>query len=333
MFSKERKMAWFILTLACIILWAVTDVLYRASSDKNDNLSHYKTFVWIGIVMALAGGIMCTWTDTLLTSLDAIKYDLVYLIPLCFVYALALLLGLYGKKHLYASIISPIENSGGAITAIIIYYYYLLTGYMDPSYTIGVLDVIATISIIVGVALVGKEEQVLFKKELALPEDKREHRYGALALFFPIIYTLADVFSTAEIGGVSGNSGMVTSGDIDAIPAIDFFIFECAGFAFVALCVWLYMLIVKKHAYNPFDEGELIRCGAATGETFGTMTFILAAGINPVFTAPVTSLHCLLTVLLAHIFLKERLTKRQYISLAFLAVGIILLGISGIISA
>ena len=326
-------MAWFILTLSCIILWGVTDVLYRASSDKNDPLSHYKTFVWIGIVMALAGVIMSTWTDTLLESIKAIKYDLVYLIPLCFVYALALLVGLYGKKHLYASIASPIENVGGAFAVIIIFSYYLLTGYIDPSYTMGVVDVIATVSIIIGIILVAREEQSLFKKELHLSEDKKEHRYGALVLIFPIIYTLADVFSTAEIGGVSGNEGMVTSGAEDAIPAIDFYIFECAGFAFVALCVWFYMMIVKKYKYNPFDEGEMLRCGAATGETFGTMTFILAAGINPVLTAPITYLHCLLTVVLAHIFLKERLTKKQYLSLAFLAVGVIMLGISGVLSA
>ena len=328
-------MAWFILTLSCIILWGVTDILYRASSDREDPLSHYKTFVWIGIVMALAGVIMSTWTDTLFDSLKEIKNDLVYLIPLCFVYAIALFFGLFGKKHLYASLVSPIENIGGALAAIIIYYYYLLTGYIHPSYKIGVLDVIATVAIIIGIILVGKEEQALFKKELHLSDDKKEHRYGALVLFFPIIYTLADVFSTAEIGGVSGNDGMVSSGAgvEDTIPAIDFFIFECAGFAFIALCIWFYMWIVKKYKYNPFDEGELLRCGAATGETFGTMTFILAAGIKPVITAPITSLHCILTIVLARVFLKERLTKTQYVSLAFLVVGIILLGVSGILSA
>ena len=329
--SKERKMTWFILTLSCIILWGVTDILYRASSDQNDPLSHYKTFVWIGIVMALAGLIMSTWTDTLLDSINAIKYDLLYLIPLGFVYAFALLLGLYGKKYLYASLTSPIENVGGAFAVIIICCFYLFTG--NPSYTIGVLDIIATVSVIIGIILIAREEHSLFKKESHLSADKKEHRYGALVLIFPIIYTLADVLSTFEISGVSGNDGMVTSGAEESIPAIDFYIFECVGFAFIAICIWFYMMIVKKYKYNPFDEGELIRCGAATGETFGTMTFILAAGINPVLTAPLTYLHCLLTVILAHVFLKERLTKKQYVSLAFLAVGIILLGISGFFNA
>ena len=62
----------------------------------------------------------------------------------------------------------------------------------------GVVDIVATVSIIVGIILIGKEEQTLFKKEIHLEEDKKKHKLGALALFFPIIYTLIDVFSLAE---------------------------------------------------------------------------------------------------------------------------------------
>ena len=65
-------MSWFLLTLSCVILWSVTDILYKASLPQNDTLAQYKTFIWIGIIMALAGGIMSTWSDTLLDSLKMI---------------------------------------------------------------------------------------------------------------------------------------------------------------------------------------------------------------------------------------------------------------------
>lgn len=323
-------MNWFLLTLACVILWSVTDILYKASSPQNDPLSHYKTFVWIGIVMALAGGIMSTWSDTLLDSIKVVKDNLLYLVPLGLIYAAALFFGLLGKKHLAASVVSSLENIGGALVAIIIYYYYLLTGYVLPSYDFGVIDFIATVFIIIGVILLGREEQSLLKQEVNLEEDKKKHRFGALALFFPILYTLIDVFSVAEIGGVSGNSGITDAEDEIFIPSMDFFIFECVGIAIVSLCVWLYLWIVKKQLYNPFQPEEFIRCSAATGETFGTMTFIFAAAINPVLTAPITSFHCILTIVLARIFLKERLTKKQYISLGFVVLGIVLLGFADI---
>ena len=325
-------MNWFLLIIACIILWSVTDVLYKASSPQNDPLSHYKTFVWIGIVMALAGGIMSTWSDTLLQSFKIIMEDVIYLIPLGVVYAAALFFGLLGKKHLPASIVSVLENTGGALVAIIIYYYYLLTGYILPSYEFGAIDIVATVSIIVGIILIGKEEQALFKKEIFLEEDKKTHRLGALALFFPIIYTLIDVFSVAEIGGISGNDGIVGSGGGYLIPGIDFFVFECIGIALISLFVWLYLLVVKKYLYNPFKQEEFIRCNAATGETFGTMTFIFAASIDPILTAPIASFHCILTIVLARLFLKERLTKKQYISLGLVVAGVILLAFADIFS-
>jgi drug/metabolite transporter (DMT)-like permease len=207
----------------------------------------------------------------------------------------------------------------------------LLTGYIDPAYPIGVLDAIATISVIVGVVLIGKEEQALFKAEMHLEDGKKKHRYGALVLFFPLIFALIDVFSVAEIGGINGNSdGIVSEGAVATIPAIDFFIFECLGFAVISIFVWLYLFIVKKDAYNPFERKEMIRCGAATGETFGTMTFILAEAINPVLTAPIALMYCIVTIVLARIFLKERLSKKQYLFLGLVIFGIVLLGISDI---
>jgi drug/metabolite transporter (DMT)-like permease len=323
-------MNWFLLTLACVVFWSITDILYKASSPQNDPLSHYKTFVWIGIVMALAGGIMSTWSDTLLDSIKVVKNDLLYLIPLGLIYAGALFFGLLGKKHLAASVVSSLENIGGALVAIIIYYYYLLTGYILPSYKFGIIDFIATASIIIGVILIGREEQALLKQEVHLEENKKKHRLGALALFFPIIYTLIDVFSVAEIGGISGNSGITDAADEIFIPAMDFFIFECVGIALVSIGVWFYLWIVKKHLYNPFQPEEFVRCSAATSETFGTMAFIFAAEINPVLTAPITSFHCLLTIVLARIFLKERLSKKQYISLGFVVLGIVLIGFADI---
>jgi drug/metabolite transporter (DMT)-like permease len=321
-------MNWFILTLSCILLWGVTDVLYKASLQKKDPLAYYKSFVWVGVVMAMAGFVMSNWSDTLLNSIKMVKNDVLYLVPLCLVYALSFFFGLLGNKHLDASVVSTLENTEGALATIIIYYYYLLTGYIHQSYSIRIIDVIATVLIIIGVILLGREEQALMRKELQLSDDKKKHRLGALALFFPIIYTLVDFFSVAEISGVNANNGIVTAGVENSIPAIDFFIFECAGFVLVAICIWLYMLIAKKYIYNPFQEEELLRCGAATAETLGTMTFIFAASINPVLTAPITSLYCLVTIVLARLFLNERLNKKQYTSLAFLILGIVLFGIS-----
>ena len=319
-------MTWLLLTLSCIILWGITDILYKKSSAYNDPLSQYKTFVWIGIVMAPAGVVMAICSDTLLDSIMMVK-DNLYLIPLCIFYAIALFFGLLGAKHLDASVVSPLENIDGAMAAIILYFFFLFTGRSHITDKIGLVQLVGTVAIVVGVILLGIQEQSLSKQEAHLSEDKKRHRLGALALIFPIIYNLVDAVSMVAVGITVSEETEV------AIPDIDFFIFESLGFVMVAICMWLYMLIVKKYKYDPFKKKELVRCGAATGETFGTMTYIFAVAGNPILTAPITSSYCLVTIVLARIFLKERLTKKQYLSLAFLVIGIALLGISEIVSA
>ena len=318
-------MPWLLLIFSCIILWGITDILYKKSLDYNDPLSQYKAFVWIGMVMGLAGAIMAICSDTLRDSIMMVK-DNLYLIPLCIFYALALFFGLLGAKHLDASVVSPLENIDGAITAIILYMFFFLTGRSHVTDSIGIMDIIGTVAITTGVIFLGIQEHKLSKQEMNLEEDKKKHRLGALALIFPIIYNLVDAVSMVAVGITVSEETEV------AIPDIDFFIFESLGFLVVAICMWLYMLIAKKYKYNPFKKKELVRCGAATSETLGTMTYIFAIAGNPILTAPITSSYCLVTVILARIFLKERLTKNQYLSVAFVIVGIVLLGISGIIS-
>ena len=319
-------MPWLILTLSCILLWGITDILLKKSLDYSDSLSQYKTFVWIGIVMAPAGVIMAICSDTLLDSIMMVK-DNLYLIPLCVFYAIALFFGLLGAKHLDASVVSPLENIDGAMAAIILYFFFLFTGRSHITDKIGLVQLVGTVAIVVGVVLLGIQEQSLSKQETHLSENKKRHRLGALALIFPIVYNLVDAVSMVAVG-------ITVSEETDvAIPDIDFFIFESLGFVVVAICVWFYTLIIKKYKYNPFKKEELVRCGAATGETFGTMAFTFAVGISPILTAPITSSYCFVTIVLARIFLKERLTKKQYLSLAFLVVGIALLGVSEIINA
>lgn len=125
----------------------------------------------------------------------------------------------------------------------------------------------------------------------------------------------------------------VNETNVNGISDIDFFIFESFGFAVISIIMWLYMLIVKKYAYNPFKKENLSKCSAAICETSGTMLFIFAVAINPILTAPTTSSYCIVAIVAARIFLKEKLTAKQYLCVALLVIGIALLGISEFIKA
>lgn len=315
---------WLALTVSCIIMWGVTDVLYKKSLPQGDSLSHFKSLVWSGIIMAIAGTIMAFYSDTFVSSLKALK-DNLYLIPVSILYPIALFFGLKGKQELDVSVVSPLENIDGAMAAIILYGYFIFTGNAEVTKNIGLMEVIGTILIVVGVIAVGLQEHKLSKTEEGLEKNKRKHRFGALVLIFPLIYNLVDALSMV-LTSITVNE-TVGSG----ISDIDFFIFESFMFVVIGILMWLYMLIVKKYAYNPFKKEDRYKCSAAIGETCGTMLFIFAIAINPVLTSPIVSSYCIVAIIVARILLKEKLNKKQYLSLLFLIGGIILLGLSELI--
>ena len=318
-------MTWFLLTLICILAWGATDILCKKSVNHDDPLAHYKTYVWTGLVMGLAGG-GGLFSSTLADSIRVLP-DNLYLIPLCIFYAIALFFGLLGAKHLDASVVSPLENIDGAMAAIMLYIFFLFTGRDNVTDSIGLMDIVGSVAIVVGVILLGIQEHRLAKQEEHLGNEKKKHRLGALALIFPLVYNLVDAVSMVAMG-------ITVSGETEvSIPDIDFFFFESLGFLVVTIFVWLYMLIAKKYVYHPFRKTELTRCGAAICETLGTLTFTFAVGISPILTAPITSSYCLVTIVLARILLKERLSRMQYLSLAFVVIGIAVLGVSEVFKA
>ena len=318
-------MIWLILTLSCIVFWGVTDILLKKSLDSSDPLSQYKTFIWIGIVSAPVCVVMAVCSDTLLDSVRIVANN-PYIIPINIFYVVAMYFGLLGAKHLDASVVSPLENIDGAMTAIILYFFFLLTGKSHVTESIGIVDIIGTVMITFGVILLGIQEQKLSKQENISGKEKKKHRLGALALLFPLVYNLADAVSMVA-------TGIMVSGETEySIPDIDYIFFESLAFFIFTVFVWLYLLIFKKYVYNPFKRKERYSCGAAICETLGTTAFTFAVAISPVLTSPITASYCLVTIILARLFLKERLTKKQYLSLVLLVSGIALLGVSEIIS-
>ena len=162
-------MTWLILTLVCIILWGVTDILLKKSLNYSDPLSQYKTFIWIGLVAVPVSVIMAICSDTLPDSIRVLAYNS-YLIPVNIFYVVAMFFGLLGAKHLDASVVSPLENIDGAIAAIILYIYFLFAGSKHIIAGMGTMDVVGMAAIVLGVVFLGVQEQKLSKQESSIAE-------------------------------------------------------------------------------------------------------------------------------------------------------------------
>ena len=66
---------------------------------------------------------------------------------------------------------------------------------------------------------------------------------------------------------------------------------------------------------------------ASIFETAGQFTYVFAISSHSVITAPIVACYSALSCLLGRIFLKERLTKWQYLGLFLIFFGIIILAI------
>lgn len=160
--------------------------------------------------------------------------------------------------------------------------------------------------------------------ERNVPEIQRKHPLGALAFIFPILYTLVDA------GSMVFDSIALAGGDEAFMGQFDLLICESSCFALAGVLSWLYMLTVKKTVYDPFRKDELVKCGAALTETTGNVFYAMATVASPLLTPAVTTGYCVLTILGARLFLKERLTGWQYLCLALVLIGILLSALSEI---
>ena len=68
--------------------------------------------------------------------------------------------------------------------------------------------------------------------------------------------------------------------------------------------------------------------GAAVFETAGQFAYVYAMSGNGVVAAPIVASYSIVAVLLSRIFLKEKLTKKQYAAVVIVMAGIALMGLA-----
>jgi len=84
--------------------------------------------------------------------------------------------------------------------------------------------------------------------------------------------------------------------------------------------------LIKKERFRFIEERE--KGFAAMFETAGQFFYVFAMSGNSIIAAPLVASYSIVSVILSRIFIKEKLTKKQYIVIFFVLLGIVLLGIA-----
>ena len=310
---------WFIFALVATVGWGCADLFYKKGSDSSDRYSHLKIAVWVGLVMGVCAFALMPIAENGLAVISLsnfIKYA-----PASLAYIISMVIGYAGMRYMEISIISPIQNASGAFSAVIMILYFIAVGRIaSVSQEFSVMDIIGTVLIVIGVIALAVVEQRLAHMERKLDLSKRKYKFGALALIFPLLYCLFDTIGTAADGIILDENTGLNLSEIDVIIlyGLTFFVAGC-------IC-WVLLLTKNKRAYNPFSDTTK---GIAAGfEEAGQIFYVYAMARNPVIVAPMVASYCIVSVILSHVFLKEKLKLSQYICVSAVIVGIVLLGIS-----
>lgn len=271
-----------------------------------------KTSIMVGVVMgAVAIGMI------VFGGIDYQPINLLIYLPVSLMYILSMTVGYFGLRYLELSVSSSIQNASGAVSCLIM----MVVLRTLPSTIEGISVVLITF----GVVMLGVAEKQ--KEKAYVSQTNKKYKIGFVAFMMPILYCIIDSLGTALDGIYLDDLQTtplvgVTAENLEDVANISYML----TFLIVAIALAVFVYGIKKQPLQWKGQGS--RTLAAVCETTGQFTYVYAMSGNGVVAAPMIASYCVASVVLARIFLKEKLTKKQYIMIAFVFAGILLLGIA-----
>ena len=291
-----------IATLLTFLFWGIADLFYKIGNRGKGNRNHLKTGIMVGLVMGIHGTYLLLTTHTNIQIIDIIKY-----LPVSLCYIASMVIGYRGLKYLELSISSPIQNTSGVIVALL-FIIFFKEHYDFPFY-------IALVSIFIGIiclSIIGLEDNKKKRKEFN--KKNTFQKILTLTILFPLGYCLLDGLGTFLDGIYLDKLELI--GETASLIAYEY------TFALYGLITFIYLKI-KKEDFSIINEKS--KLAAALFETAGEIFYVTAMSGNSTVAAPIIGSYCVLSMLLSRIFLKEKLSKKEYACIFLVLIGVIVL--------
>ena len=339
-------MLWFFLIFSTLA-WGIAEIFYKKGSLEKERYSHLKTTVLVGFFMGIYAAVILFTQGVDLKAFP--KNFLIYL-PVSLCYIVSMTCSYFGVRFIEESISDPIENTSGAVVPI------LCAIFLHEMLEIPAIVCIAVIA--VGVLCVGFFDQK--------GKSDRHKKYGkklaVWAIAMPFCYmildavgTFLDIFYTddAETTLLVG----VTEDNLEhtANCAYEF------TFLLVAIGILIFLKIKGEKLFSlgdaawDADDGtgrmryqksadgdgtgrtwyqkvlnQKWKILAAVFETAGQATYLFALSEGKGIAAVILGAGTVITsLILARIFLKEKLTAVQYLFIGIIMAGIVSLALLG----
>ena len=298
---------WLFFTLATTLLWGVAELFYKKGSREEAKYDHLRVCILVGAVMGIHA------VFTLLTS--DISYDpknLIAYLPVSACYILSMACSFFGIRFIEESLADPIENTAGAMCSL------LCVIFLGESIAPAIWVAIAlTVVGIVGVSYTERSSEVNRKQKLGT-------KLAIVAFAMPFCYAVIDALgSFLDIFFLEMESSPLIGVTEESIELVANISYELT-FAICGLILFLFMQWKKIRFELPKQKDKAV---AAVCETAGQLTYVYAMSGNGAIAAPILSCVCVVSLLLSRVFLKEKLTKKQYLFIGIIIVGILMLAV------
>lgn len=299
---------WFWFAVIALLCWSGSDLFSKIGcQDEKDKYSHLKMVTAVGIVMGLHAAY-----EIFFGGVEIYLSIILTYLPVSALYIVSMAVGYLGLRYIELSISSPICNSSGAIVAVLT---IITVGIGDEVPPVALVAVALVCIGVVGLGFTEANEDEELRRARQ-DESNRHYAKSWIAIFIPIVYCLLDAL------GTFADSRVLELIDEDSANVA----YELTFLA-VGLVSLFYVTVVKKQRLVAKQEAP--KYTGAIFETIGQFFYIyaLADTEHVAFAAPIISSYCVASVVWGRIFLKEKLSKKHYLCILTVVIGIVIMGI------
>ena len=298
---------WLIFTLITTLLWGAAELFYKKGSHEERKYDHLRVCVLVGAVMGIHAILTLLTSDISYNPMNLIAY-----LPVSLCYIVSMACSFFGIRFIEESLADPIENTAGAMCSILCVIF--LGEQISPLVWCAIAVIVVGI---IGVGYTERSSEVDRTRKLG-------KKLAIVAFAMPFCYAFIDAlgsfldifFLEMETSPLIG----ITEENIELVANISYEL----TFAIVGLILFIFMKCKKVPFELPKQKDKAI---AAVCETAGQLTYVYAMSGNGAIAAPILSCVCVVSLLLSRIFLKEKLTKKQYVFIGIIIVGILMLAV------
>ena len=299
---------WFWFAVIALLCWSGSDLFSKIGcQDEKDKYSHLKMVTAVGIVMGLHAAY-----EIFIGGVEINLSIILTYLPVSALYIVSMAVGYLGLRYIELSISSPICNSSGAIVAVLT---IITVGIGDEVPPVALVAVALVCIGVIGLGFTEANEDEELRRARQ-DESNRHYAKSWIAIFIPIVYCLLDAL------GTFADSRVLELIDEDSANVA----YELT-FLVVGLVSLFYVTVVKKQRLVAKQEAP--KYTGAIFETIGQFFYIyaLADTEHVAFAAPIISSYCVASVVWGRIFLKEKLSKKHYLCILTVVIGIVIMGI------